>query len=290
MSDARATARTRRQKDAQRALQILGILILCPALTIMASATADAAVVVSSATATPSTVTPGESVTISWSVATTSPVTQTNVVVYAPEPDGNLLPSSVCSTATLESGTSTNGSYKATCSVPSTDPDGSYQTYIEVTDSAGDNDGPIGPAFTLTGSSPLSASSTPSSPVMPAVAVSSLDLVVTPTTHQAATVAAIVACNSKSKCTVEATLYELLRTTSSAQAHVTRMSTHVIRIEIARSRVAIGSNKKVRVPLLLNGTGRRQLQSASERRPVVGDQLVVSVAHGITVTRSVTIE
>jgi hypothetical protein len=105
---------------------IAPLLALAPVFFLESTAGATAPPVVSSALATPSTVTAGNPSTISWSVTNGAPLTYNQVLLYAPS--NNQLPISYCTTSTLVSGTTTDGNYESDCTIPDGLANGTYTT------------------------------------------------------------------------------------------------------------------------------------------------------------------
>jgi hypothetical protein len=135
---------------------IAPVLALAPVFFL--ESTADAATpppVVSSALATPSTVTAGSPSTISWTVTNGAPLTYNQVLLY--EPGGNQLPISYCNTSTLVSGTTTDGNYETDCTIPDGLANGIYATQIQVDDDLGNITVGQGPTITVTGSTVIPA-------------------------------------------------------------------------------------------------------------------------------------
>jgi hypothetical protein len=129
---------------------IAPLLALAPVFFLQSTAGAVSPPAVSSALATPSTVTAGDPSTISWTVTNGAPLTYNTVHLYAP--GGNQLPQSDCTSTTQVSGTSTDGDYESDCTIPDGLANGVYTTAIQVDDNLGNIINPSGPSITVTGS------------------------------------------------------------------------------------------------------------------------------------------
>ena len=134
---------------------ITPFLALAPVFFMESTADAVAPPVVSSALATPSTVTAGNPSTISWTVTNGAPLTYNQVLLY--EPGGNQLPISYCTTSTLVSGTTTDGNYESDCTIPDGLANGTYTMQIQVDDNLGNITVGHGPTITVTGSTVVPA-------------------------------------------------------------------------------------------------------------------------------------
>jgi hypothetical protein len=117
-----------------------------PTITVTGS-TVVSAPQVSSALATPSSLTAGDPSTISWTVTNGAPLTYNQALLYVP--GGNQLPISDCTTSTLVSGTSTDGNYESVCTIPSGLANSIYSTRIQVDDNLGNITVAEGPTLAL---------------------------------------------------------------------------------------------------------------------------------------------
>jgi hypothetical protein len=102
-------------------------------------------VLVSSSVSSP-TVVEGTPFTISWSATSEAGLSFTGVNFFT----SNHNQVEDCATPTLTSGTSNDGSYEASCTVPSGQPDGTYTSQIALYDTVGNDVWPVGPSFTVT--------------------------------------------------------------------------------------------------------------------------------------------
>jgi Big-like domain-containing protein len=134
---------------------IAPLLALAPAFFWQSTAGAVSPPVVSSALATPSTVTAGDPSTITWTVTNGAPLTFNTVLLYAPS--HNQLPISYCTATTQVSGTSSDGNFQSACTIPNGLADGVYATNIQVNDNLGNITVAPGPAITITGSAVVPA-------------------------------------------------------------------------------------------------------------------------------------
>ena len=134
---------------------IAPLLVLAPVFFLQSTADAVSPPVVSSALATPSTVTAGDPSTIAWTVTNGAPLTFNTVLLYAPS--HNQLPISYCTATTQVSGTSSDGNFQSACTIPDGLADGVYTTNIQVNDSLGNVTVAPGPAITVTGSAVVPA-------------------------------------------------------------------------------------------------------------------------------------
>ena len=134
---------------------IAALLAFAPLFFLQSTAGAVSPPVVSSALATPSTVTASDPSTITWTVTNGAPLTFNTVLLY--EPGGNQLPISYCTATTQVSGTSSDGDYQSACTIPDGLADGVYTTNIQVNDSLGNITLAPGPAITVTGSTVVPA-------------------------------------------------------------------------------------------------------------------------------------
>jgi len=263
------------------------LVVLASALVAANQAGADSGPVVTPSTSS-MTVTAGIAFNVTWTVVAGASITYNHLNVY--EPNGNELPSE-CSDSTLISGAASNGTYQATCTLPNGLANANYTTSIQVDDSLGNIVDSAGPMLTLTGSTVLLP------PVV--TSLSTLSLVKANGAVESATTT--VSC-AQSVCAIKGTLYEIVSAKVNSPSangdeelanakdhamHARKLTTR--KIVIGRGRATVKRGWKSVLRLVLNPNGVRQLRSASATRPVKGDQLVLRVRNGRTVTRSVII-
>ena len=240
---------------------------------------------------------------VSWNVTTgASALTYNSVHLYVP--DGNELPISDCSSSSLVSGSTANGNYDATCTIPSGLQNGTYATQIQVDDSLGNVVFPAGPSLSVTGSTvvpaPVVTPTTVTPPTVPLPTVARPSVTVTPQlqlTHsvngQAVSTMAAVSCTAA--CTINATLYELISVRATISSHLISTIDAAVnkpryrRVVIARTSASLKSGRRETIALRLNRRGSAQLDNASTKRPITNDQLVIIVDHSRSITKRVRI-
>lgn len=234
------------------------------------------------------TVTAGVAFNVTWTVVAGASITYNHLNIY--ELNGNGLPSE-CLDSTLTSGIASDGTYQAACTLPNGLANGNYTMLIQVDDSLGNVVDPVGPIVTLTGSTVLP----------PPVVTSSSTPSLVKLNGAVESVITTVSC-AQSVCAITGTLYEIVSAKANSSSafgdeksvdgrdrakHSRKLTTR--RIVIGRGRATVKLGRKSVLRLVLNPNGIRQLRSASATRPVKGDQLVLRMRNGRTVTRSVTI-